>query len=81
MTAFRTFMFNGLFILVLFYKKKETHQILKPSFMQSTSAGDQPAASASASGVQDANPPSYPHQKSQPRRIVDAKGNFFIFPL
>ena len=43
--------------------------------MQSTSAGAQPAASASASGVQEANPPSHPHQKSQPRRIVDAKGN------
>ena len=43
--------------------------------MQSTSAGAQPAASASASGVQEANPPSHPHQQCQPRRIVDAKGN------
>ena len=46
--------------------------------MQSTSAGDQPTASASASGVQETNAPSHPHQQTHQRRIVDAlpiKGN------
>ena len=45
--------------------------------MQTTGAGDQTTASATASGVQDANPPSHPHQQNQQRRVVDAKGYSF----
>ena len=65
------------FLIVLVIFSNERHQILKLSIMQSTSAGDQPTASASASGFQETNAPSHPHQQTQQHRIVDAlpKGN------